>query len=278
MIVTLWGVRGSMPCLSRAMQKYGGNTPCISIHDDQTLLILDAGSGILELAPHPMVKDKKDIHILLTHLHVDHIQGLGFFNHFFDPEMEITLWGPSGRLSLAQRLNRYLSPPLFPVRIRDFNCNLEIHHVPSEAFEIGAFRIESDFVSHRGTTLGFRISNGQHIVTYLPDHEPALGVRDFPKRPEWTSGNWLAQQADVLIHDAQYTDEEYQNRQGWGHSAMSHAIKFGKQAEARKLFLFHHDPMHTDNDLEASYNKLMNGSANDEVVLAKEGTVIPLGE
>lgn len=276
MIVTIWGARGSTPCLGHAMQKYGGNTPCVSVHDNSTLLILDAGSGILNLAQNSMVREIENVHILLTHLHVDHIQGLGFFRHFFDPAMRITLWGPVGQVPLATRLSRYLSPPLFPVRLRDFKCTLEINHIPLEPFGIGNFTITADFVGHRGATLGFRISDGAHTVTFLPDHEPALGVPDFPKPASWTSGFALAHRADILIHDAQYTDAEYANRQGWGHSTMSHAVTFGRLAEVDKLLLFHHDPMHTDADLEAYFKESVDDALDFEVSLAREGEVIPL--
>lgn len=274
MTVTFWGVRGSTPCLSDAMQKYGGNTSCVSIRHDDTLLILDAGSGIQNLGRNPLMKQMKKVHILLTHLHMDHIQGLGFFVPFFNPDMHMTMWGPAGNIGLFNRLNRYLSPPLFPVRIRDFNCELDIKHVPRGPFYIEDFEVHARFVNHRGPTLGYRITCGDAVVTFIPDHEPALGVENFPLAPEWTSGSSLAQDADLLIHDAQYSDVEYAERQGWGHSSISHACAFADLTQTRKLALFHHDPLHTDADLEALYDQCANSSSDCAVVIAREGEVL----
>ena len=122
---------------------------------------------------------------------MDHIQGLGFFRHFFNPEMEVHIWGPPHQgKDLQQQLNRYLSPPLFPIRLRDFSCKLHLHQIPEDPLSIGPFHISHKYICHPGPTLGYRIAHRftEHVLTYLPDHEPALGVQDFPQAPEWTSG------------------------------------------------------------------------------------------
>ena len=217
----LWGTRGSLPTPSRSAVGYGGNTSCVAVQtDDDNLVILDAGTGIAALgAELPGGLDRIDI--LLTHLHMDHIIGLGFFAGLFRPGLEVHLWGPrSTALSLGRRLTRYLSPPLFPVRLRDLPCRLILHDVPDGTFDVPGLKVTSAMVCHPGPTVGYRLDDGSGTLTYLPDHEPALGARHFPDPPAWTSGFDLAAGVDVLIHDAQYSDAEYAERPGWGHSAV----------------------------------------------------------
>jgi ribonuclease BN (tRNA processing enzyme) len=210
------------------------------------LLVLDAGTGIQRLGTRLRGAGGR-IDLLLTHLHMDHIQGLGFFEPLYEPGREIHIWGPpSPTLDLHTRLARYLSPPLFPVRLRDLPCRPTLHNVPPERFEVGGLEVEAELVCHPGTTVGYRISEGTRSVAYLPDHEPALGGREFPGEPEWTSGFNLAAGADLLIHDAQYTTEEYRKRVGWGHSAIRDAVAFATLAGARRFVPFHHDPTHDD--------------------------------
>lgn len=277
MKITFWGTRGAIATVGAQTQIYGGNTSCVTVSDHDTLLILDAGSGLRVLASQGYYKRFKHVHILLTHLHIDHIQGLGFFNLFFDPEAEIHLWGPpSANASLKMRLNRYLSPPLFPVRMRDFNCKLHIHEVTKDKFSIEEFEVMSNFVLHPGPTLGFRISDGHKVVTFIPDHEPALGISEFPIEEEWTSGYGLAKSADLLIHDSSYSDKEYSFRQGWGHSSMRHALLFAKLAKVKRLELFHHDPSHDDDKLLKLFHQTVDEQWDFEVHLAKENSVIDL--
>ena len=247
MQVTLWGTRGSLAAPGPETVRYGGNTSCVEVRGPgNALVVLDAGTGIQRLGA-TLRGGEGRIDLLLTHLHMDHIQGLGFFEPLYDPAREIHIWGPpSPTLDLRTRLARYLSPPLFPVRLRDLPCRLTLHNVPPERFEVGGLEIEAALVCHPGSTVGYRISDGRHALAYLPDHEPALGVRGFPGPREWTSGYDLAAEVDLLIHDAQYTTEEYRARIGWGHSAIRDAIAFAGLAGARRLIPFHHDPTHDD--------------------------------
>lgn len=247
MRVTLWGTRGSLAVPGPETVRYGGNTSCVEVRGNgNALLVLDAGTGIQRLGAKLRGGGKR-IDLLLTHLHMDHIQGLGFFEPLYERGREIHIWGPpSPTLDLRTRLARYLSPPLFPVRLRDLPCRLTLHNVPPERFEVGGLEVEAELVCHPGTTVGYRISQGIRSVAYLPDHEPALGVREFPGEPEWTSGFNLAAGADLLIHDAQYTTEEYQKRVGWGHSAIRDAVAFATLTGARRFVPFHHDPTHDD--------------------------------
>ncbi len=248
MRVTVWGTRGSLATPGPETTRYGGNTSCVEVRsDDGTLLVLDGGTGICRLGA-TIAPDTKRVDILLSHLHMDHILGLGFFQPLFRKDLEVHLWGPSSiTLDLHARLGRYLSPPLFPVRIRELPCALTLHDVLTTGhFRIGPCEVTASLVCHPGPTVGYRIVADGASLAYLPDHEPALGVTDFPVAAEWTSGFDLAQGVDLLIHDAQYTDDEYPRHVGWGHSALRHALRFAELAGARHLVPFHYDPAHTD--------------------------------
>ena len=252
MNVTLWGTRGSLADAGPQTVRYGGNTACVEVRgEDGTVLVLDAGTGIRRLGTG-LGLDIKRVDVLLTHLHMDHIQGLGFFAPLYQAGMEVHIWGPpSAMQGLRTRLARYMSPPLFPVLIRDLPCDLTIHDAPRGNFRIGEFSIDADLVLHPGPTMGFRIAENGSVVTYLPDHEPALGASQFPIGRRWTSGHDLAKDADLLIHDAQYGDDEYTTHIGWGHSTMSQAMRFATLVRARRLVTFHHDPAHDDASLDA---------------------------
>ncbi|MBM4408157.1 MAG: MBL fold metallo-hydrolase [Chloroflexi bacterium] len=190
MRVTIWGSRGSIAAAGPDTVRYGGNTSCVEVlASDGTQLILDAGTGLRRLGAS-LDGSAHVAHLLLTHLHMDHIVGLGFFRPFFDPDAELHVWGPpSTTLDLRTRLTRYLSPPLFPVRLRDLDSRLELHDVPLTTWTIGPFTITADLIVHSGPTVGYRISEGGRTFAYLPDHEPALGGLDRgPSGPQ--AGRW----------------------------------------------------------------------------------------
>jgi ribonuclease BN (tRNA processing enzyme) len=188
---------------------------------------------------------------------MDHILGLGFFGGFYRPDLDVHVWGPASTVAgLRERLNRYLSPPLFPVRLRDVPCRLSLHDVPLETFALPGLEVTAGLVVHPGTTVGYRLSDGSATVSYLPDHEPVLGSRTFPEAPRWTSGYALMAETDLLIHDAQYTEEEYPARIGWGHSSIDQAVSLAEAVGARHLVPFHHDPGHDDARLDDIYGAL----------------------
>lgn len=232
------------------MNRYGGNTSCVQLTlGNGDVLILDAGTGIrtlgLDLSP------EKRIHILLTHLHLDHIQGLMFFPPCFRAESEITIWGPSSaEASLESRIARYISAPLSPVEVRELPCSVSFRDTPASQWELEGATIRAEAITHRGPTLGYRITDGETTLAYLPDHEPALGSPLSGLAPEWISGYDLAHGADLLIHDCQYTDAEYPSHIGWGHSAMTDTLTFAERVGAKRLMLFHHDPLHSDEALD----------------------------
>jgi phosphoribosyl 1,2-cyclic phosphodiesterase len=247
MKVRFWGTRGSLATPGRETARYGGNTSCVEIQgSDGGVLVLDAGTGIRALGEH-LPPDLARVDVLISHLHMDHIQGLGFFAPLFEPGREVHLWGPaSSTQALRTRLMRYLSAPLFPVPLRDLACRLELHEMADSTAQIGEFSVQSCLVCHPGPTLGFRIATSEGRIAYLSDHEPALGDRDLSLPGAWISGYALARDVDLLIHDAQYSDSEYASRVGWGHSTLRHATAFAAKAGARCLVAFHHDPTHDD--------------------------------
>jgi phosphoribosyl 1,2-cyclic phosphodiesterase len=248
----IWGCRGSLASPGPETVRYGGNTSCIEVRlDDDTLIILDAGTGIRPLGNTLVQELPRTIHLFLTHLHIDHIEGLGFFGPLWSPEVDLHIWGPPSPLrSLERRIARYLSPPLFPIHLADIPSEPTFHDVPDDDWKIGPARILARPVSHRGPTVGYRVEENGQALAYIPDHEPALGVDLRSTEPEWISGHAVAQAADILFHDSQYTEEEYPQRIGWGHSSTTHVVTFAEVCDVRQLVLFHHDPMHSDDQLE----------------------------
>jgi ribonuclease BN (tRNA processing enzyme) len=241
-------------------------------------LILDAGTGLRRLGGR-LGPDAGRVDLLLTHLHMDHLQGLGFFRPLDEPGQEVHIWGPpSTTLDLRARLSRYLSPPLFPIRLRELPCALTTHDVPQEIFEIGGFSLTAALVCHPGPTVGYRIEADGAVLAYIPDHEPMLGIRDLAKDRDWISGFDLAQGVDLLIHDAQYGSREYLERVGWGHSAIADALAFAGRAGVRRLVTFHHDPGHDDAALDRLIDEGRAAApASCELIAGTEGASFELG-
>lgn len=280
MMVKLWGARGSISASGPDTVGYGGNTSCVEVREDDSFLILDAGTGIRRLGA-ALDKKIKRADILLTHLHLDHIQGLGFFKPLYDPDVEVHIYGPANsNRDLRNQLSKYFSPPLFPVFIGDLRAKIFFHALPDVEFTIGKFQILSQPVCHPGFTVGYRIATPSGVLAYLSDHEPALGVEKFPLASDWTSGYDLALGADLLLHDTQYTEEEYPAHAGWGHSTIQQALKFALLTKVKKLVTFHHDPAHSDKELDIILAKAVASMPIDslKVECGREGSVYTLPE
>jgi ribonuclease BN (tRNA processing enzyme) len=277
MKVTVWGCRGSIPSPGPEKNIFGGNTSCVQVVEKDTCIILDGGSGIQRLGQY-LSKDIKELHILLTHLHIDHTMGLGFFLPLYNPNIKIHLWGPtSSSETLLQRLRRYFSPPLFPVRLNELPTHPEIHEIHDSDFKIGDISISSRYICHPGPTLGYRLTVGNSVLCYMPDHEVKLGAPNFPNEPEWTSGYEIAQGADLLFHDAQFRSDDYESKIGWGHSTANDAIEFAKMCKVKHLSLFHHDPAHTDVKLNQILQEMVESHDHDFMVsMCAEGNVYDL--
>ena len=282
MRIRVWGCRGSIATPGADTVKYGGNTSCVEVQlDDGVTIVLDAGTGMRALGVALQRDPSNELHVMLTHLHMDHLQGLGFFRPLFTPGREVHIWGPASAVEhLDERIAMYLSPPLFPVRLQDVPAHVVFHDAPLEEVTIGSATIRAATVMHQGTTVGYRIASGSRTLVYIPDHEPSLGTDLAILPADWISGHEIACDADVLLHDGQYRDDEYPMHIGWGHSSVAHAIEFAQKARVGKLVLFHHDPYHTDDELE----ELLAGvyttwpETRDNVCLASEGMVIDLDD
>jgi ribonuclease BN (tRNA processing enzyme) len=274
MKVGIWGSRGSIASAGPETVRYGGNTACVAVTGNDTVLVLDAGTGMRRLGKQ-LAGRPGSIHVLLTHLHMDHIQGLGFFAPLFQPDREVHVWGPpSTTRDLRTSLTRYLSPPLFPVRIVDVEARVQLHDIRWESWRIGEFDVVAAGVVHPGPTVGYRIGHDGSSIAYLPDHEPALG--GLSAGADWTSGAGLAQGVDLLIHDAQYDPREYADRVGWGHSSIEHAARFADLVDASRLMLFHHEPDHADDVIDGMLETARSIRRGGEVVAAGEGDVVDL--
>jgi phosphoribosyl 1,2-cyclic phosphodiesterase len=283
--IKIWGARGSVPSPGPETNRYGGNTSCLQVTlSDGTILVLDAGTGIRNMGL--CVPELKNVSIMLTHLHLDHIQGLMFFAPAFQPGADLTIWGPAALdSSLEDRIARYISAPLSPVEVRELPCAVSFRDAPETEWKIGPATVRAASVSHRGPTLGYRITEGDTSLCYIPDHEPALGVNLDELEPEWISGFDLACGASMLIHDCQYTDDEYPAHVGWGHSSMSAALCFARRVEAERVLLFHHDPLHSDHALDEMrdsahewWRQRQGEGEEDRLQLASERLEIALGE
>jgi phosphoribosyl 1,2-cyclic phosphodiesterase len=273
----IWGSRGSIASPGKDTKRYGGNTSCIEIRPPGSdTVILDAGTGIRELGVRLVEEGAERMFLLLTHLHVDHLEGLGMFEPIWRPQTELHIWGPASPLaSLQERIAMYFSPPLFPVHLSEVPARIEYHDASESEWQIDGATFSSTAIIHPGPTVGYRVESNGRVLAYLTDHEPALGA-DLERDPgRWISGFGLAHGADVLIHDCQYTPEEYRTRFGWGHSTTEHAAQLARKAEVDRLMLFHHDPMHADDQLELMRDDVIErwGVDGERCTLAAEGTV-----
>ena len=275
MRVMFWGCRGTIASPGADTARYGGNTSCVEVHlDDGTLLILDAGTGARALGQARVEESPSRIDLFITHLHVDHIEGLGFFEPIWRAETDLHVWGPPSPVaSHDRRLAKYFSPPLFPLHLSEVPAHVTFHDAPEGSWTIGGATVHSASIQHQGITVGYRVEADGAAVTYLTDHEPALGADIETALPEWISGAALAWKADLLIHDCQYTDEEYEARVGFGHTSPADVAAFAAKVGARRLALFHHDPFHSDDELDAIRERVLERWSVDpsRVVIAAEG-------
>jgi len=258
--------------------RFGGNTSCVEASLGGTTLVLDAGTGIRGLGAELMGRGERHVHVLLTHLHLDHLEGLRFFAPLWVEGTTIDIWGPpSPVLSLRERISRSFSPPLFPIDMRDVPAAVTFHDVPRGQWTIDGATLSADLVVHPGPTVGFRIDTAGVSFAYLPDHEPALAGWAGKSR-DWISGAAIAAETDVLLHDAQYFEDEYADRIGWGHSSVADAVGYAEAVNARRLVLFHHEPTHADEALERLESEACSLATAGEhpPSLAREGMVVDL--
>jgi phosphoribosyl 1,2-cyclic phosphodiesterase len=276
----VWGCRGSIPTPGEATVRFGGNTPCVEVRTgDGGMLILDAGTGLRRLGAQ-LESGTTPLHLLLTHLHLDHVEGLRFFAPFWHTGRELHIWGPPSPLRpLEERIARAFSPPLFPIELSATPAAVTFHDVPHEPWELEGIVIDAQPVSHPGPTLGYRLSQNGAAVAYIPDHEPVLGLELADLESDWISGHALAEGVDLLLHDCQFSEIEYPSRIGWGHSSVAHAVEFAQRAEARHLVLFHHDPDRSDDGVDRIVERageLWGDTSGAAPIAACEGMTIEL--
>ncbi|MEX2046085.1 MAG: response regulator [Chloroflexota bacterium] len=296
MRIRFWGTRGSISAAGPETLRYGGNTPCVEVAtDDGTLLVLDCGTGARKLGLALASKGPVRLHLLLSHTHADHIQGLPFFLPAFTPGSHITVYGPSGvdrRLPTA--IGGTMDYAYFPVPLESLPAKVDFVEIGETEFSIGGIKLRSQFLNHTSPCIGYRMTVGSATLVYATDHEAH-------STPHWRSdrtGDALDPEllahtgdqrhtafltaADVVIHDAQYGGADYPTKAGWGHSTVEYAVDVALAARAKTLVLFHHDPDRDDggvDDLVAvAASRVMASNRALRVVAATEGEELILDE
>jgi phosphoribosyl 1,2-cyclic phosphodiesterase len=267
--VRFWGVRGSYPAPFATHMGYGGNTPCVEVRLGKHLVILDAGTGIIPLGNQLMAQSEiRHVHIILSHYHWDHISGLPFFVPAFVPGWRISIYGPAETPEkLAYNISQQMKAPYFPVEVETWLADISYNTPGTKAFDVGPARLQSFPVHHPGTTLGYRLEFEGKRLVYAPDNElqfllQAIDDRkaefddeerallDQMKIEQYNKGIEFMSNADMLIHDAQYTPEDYKTKRGWGHSCYEETITSAINAGVKCLYLFSHDPNYNDVKLD----------------------------
>lgn len=259
MDVRFWGVRGSVAVSGSQMARIGGNTSCLELTSGEHRLILDAGTGLRGLGEQMMREQKLEAAMLWSHLHWDHVQGFPFFTPAFMPNAKLELYGPgeNGDLALRDVLDKQMQPPNFPVPLTAMRSHMHFRAAcAGRSFEFGPFRITPVDLPHPQGCLGYRVEADGRSFFYATDVELALDTLT-PQIAREMEG------VDALCLDAQYTPDEYAgavgpSKKGWGHSTMIEAAKIASAVHARRLFLFHHDPAHNDDTVEAMSEEARN--------------------
>jgi phosphoribosyl 1,2-cyclic phosphodiesterase len=276
--IRIWGCRGSIAAPGPGTVRYGGNTSCVEVRGpSDEVIVLDAGTGARPLGESLLREPPGRIDLLLTHLHVDHLEGLGMFGPIWSPDTELHIWGPPSPIaSLDDRIATYFSPPLFPVHLTEVPARVSFHDAPRTPWTIGSVTVTAHPILHPGATVGYRLEADGRSLAYVTDHEPALGTDLDAVGTSWISGFALAHRADVLIHDCQYTEEEYAAHVGWGHPSVGHVAAFARRAEVDRLVMFHHHPGHDDDQLDEMRGSVLSAWSVDAArcIVATEGASI----
>ena len=285
MHVRFWGTRGSLAKPGPSTIRYGGNTSCVEVRAaDGTLIILDCGTGAHELGQLLASEAPGNVRasLLISHTHWDHIQGIPFFAPFFIPGNEWDIYAPQGFSdTLRTTLAGQMEYAYFPITAEAFGATLNYHHVSEGWFDIGSVRVHTRFLNHPALTVGYRIEADGASIVYACDHEPhssAAALADGDLEGQDRLHSEFLRGADLVIHDAQYTAEEYPSKIGWGHSTINYAVKACTQAGVRKLALTHHDPLRDDAAVDGLLATAQALAGNDdlEVIAASEGLTIEL--
>ena len=295
-----WGVRGSYSAPFESHLGVGGNTSCVEIRVDNTIVLCDAGTGIIPFGNEIIEQsDIRELLIILTHYHWDHICGLPFFVPAFLPEWKINIFGPGqSDKDIKEYLGAQMRAPYFPVGTETWLADINYLTPPAnQQFTYGPISFTYNSVHHPGTTYGYRLKvNGKNIL-YISDNEclylnkairqkygqfskEERELYDAMQKEEYESELKLIQGADILIHDAQYTKEDYEKKRGWGHSCYIDTVNTAIDAGVKELYLYHHDPNYDDTAMEKLYEHALSiiSERNSDLKchLAKEGLIIDL--
>lgn len=273
--VTFYGVRGSCPCPSEENRRYGGNTACVALTvSGEHPIIFDLGTGLRLFGTTQPLDGSFEGSALVTHIHWDHVQGLPFFPPADRIGANFDIFGPQqDEGSLADLFDGFMRPPYFPVTCSDLRGDIRFHEVLKDDLTIGEAKVMVRPVPHCGPTVGYRVDWNGRIVTYISDHQAPLGLDTVSD-----SVLELASGSDLLIHDAQYTRAEFEEKAHWGHCTVDYAVRVAQEAGVRKLVLFHHDPSHGDDRLDQLLGEAQAsaGPSGPEVIAAYEGLSITL--
>lgn len=274
MKLKFWGVRGSIPTPGKHTVRYGGNTPSLELRlDNDELIIFDAGTGIRSFGDH-LIKNGESIsaHLFITHPHWDHIQGFPFFKPAFIAGNELTIVGterPEKKLNeiIAEQMNKIY----FPVQLHELNAKIKFLPIgEGNEIKVSGATVKTMYVNHPGFTVGYRLEYKGKIFVYISDNEPydrkaAKRLTNFEQivKDKYEMGNGdqnqrvfdFCRDADLLIHDATYTPEEYIDRVGWGHSHYLFTLRVATEANVKRLYLFHHDQNHSDDKVDEILRK-----------------------
>jgi CheY-like chemotaxis protein/phosphoribosyl 1,2-cyclic phosphodiesterase len=291
MRIRFWGTRGSIPKPGPSTVRYGGNTSCVEVRAEGTLIVLDCGTGAHELGQQIVTANPGPMrgHLLITHTHWDHIQGFPFFAPLFVPGSEWDVYAPRqmGR-TLAEILGGQMHRTYFPVPLGELAATIRYHELTEGVFDLDAVRVTTRYLNHPAPALGYRLEANGVAVVYATDHEPhsrhqpevADPTQAVPIHREDRRHVEFLADADLVIHDAQYTLEEYPSKLTWGHSPAELAVDFALAAGVKRLALFHHDPLRddaaVDQLVEACRQRAAVGKL--DVFAAAEGQTIELAE
>ena len=279
MRVKFWGTRGTRPTPGPSTLRYGGNTACVEVRTSaDELIIIDSGSGICELGN--ALSGPVKAHLLISHTHWDHIQGFPFFGPNFARGSKLTVIGPKGSMkSLQSAFADQMDPVYFPLTMDQMPVELEFREMlPGESFEAAGVKVTPHTMRHPIATFGYRLEEGGRTFVFATDQEPWADPEALERKVErmhaekrpaeeidalWPMNyiDWC-RDADLIVHDAQYSREEYRSRVGWGHSSFDYALLVARQAAARRLAFFHHEPMHSDHQIEAMVEEAIGSDAH----------------
>ncbi len=252
--LTFWGVHGTLPIPGDQTTKYGGNTSCVSIEFSKgNFFIFDAGSGIKVLSNHLMAENRPLIgaKIFISHPHLDHINALPFFVPLYIQGNEIEICGPAhGDITMRELISGQMGGVYFPINIKEFSAMVTFRDLMEEEFEIDGIKIKTMLLNHPGQCLGYRVEYKGRSICYVTDNELYSKSNQFYNEDYMNKLTAFVMNTDALITDCTYNDEEYNSKIGWGHSAIGQVVDLANRARVKTLYLFHHDPDHSDADID----------------------------